>query len=356
MPPKPSRLQFSLRTLLLVFVVLASSLATFGTWGIVLFGLAVGLAIYLNQVASLWSATKLALAVLCLMCLIGLLLPMSPTPRAAIHRMQCSNNLKQIALALLNYEQANGCFPPAYVADKNGKPMHSWRVLILPYMEQNSLYKTYDFTEPWDGPNNRKLLAARPSGYACPGDPSASAPDAAQTSYVAVVGPNAAFPGAKSRRPWSDDFPGGISHTILVVETADSGIPWTEPRDLSLESLGAAGTGTSALTVSSMHGLGSGFFYIDERRSGATVAMADGGVRYLPPASLSIERQRKMLQLGAFREEEVDDSDAFYEGRIRPNWPNIAALAVWLLSVGALLTRAVRSRKPLCTPPPPPAG
>ena len=157
----------------------------------------------------------------------------------------CQNNLKQIALALLNYHQANGCFPPAYIADKNGKPMHSWRVLILPYMEMNALYNAYDFTEPWDGPKNKKLLATALQGYVCPSDPNAYAPGATQTSYVAVVGRNAAWAGEKSRKLGPVDFPGGASNTIMVVEVANSGIPWMEPRDLSLDAL-ASGRGQVA--------------------------------------------------------------------------------------------------------------
>jgi hypothetical protein len=353
LPPSPSRFQFSLRTLLLAFVVLGSSMATFGAWGILLFGLVLGLAIYLNQAESLGSAlTKVALAVfclMCLMCLIGLLLPAVETLREPTRREQCCNNLKQIGLALLNYEQANGCFPPAYIADKTGKPMHSWRVLILPYMECDSLYKAYDFNEPWNGPNNRKLLTERPFGYACPSDPGSS--NGAQTNYVAVVGPNAAWPGAKSGDSRSIGLGGGTSQTIMVVETSGSGIAWTEPRDLSLERLGAA----RAVTASSVHRPPEeGFFYAYDHRCGANVTTADGGVHYLPPANLSIERQRKLLQLGAFEHEEINFSDAAIDGRLGPNWPNIAALAVWLLSVGALLTRAVRSRKPRSGAPPEP--
>ena len=60
-------------------------------------------------------------------------------------------------MAVANYHETYGCFPPAYVADRDGKPMHSWRVLILPFLEQRELYNAYNFAEPWDGPNNRKL-------------------------------------------------------------------------------------------------------------------------------------------------------------------------------------------------------
>ena len=82
-PPPPPPFQFILRTLLLLFVVLGSSLAVFGAWGIVVFGLVVGLAIYLHQVESLWSMTQLALVVLCLLCLAGPLIPAVATSHVA---------------------------------------------------------------------------------------------------------------------------------------------------------------------------------------------------------------------------------------------------------------------------------
>src|SRR5262245_66359 len=92
----------------------------------------------------------------------ALLLPAVQQGREAARRSQCKNNLKQIALALLNYESRYGTFPPAYVADESGKPMHSWRVLILPDLDQQALYNDYNFSEPWDGPNNSRLLTRIP--------------------------------------------------------------------------------------------------------------------------------------------------------------------------------------------------
>ena len=121
-------------------------------------------------------------------------------PRHAGRRAACANNLHEIALALHQYHQANGCFPPAYIADKSGKPMHSWRILILPFLDRNDLYKAYDFSEPWNGPNNKKLLATRPNVFACPSDPSVGRGGATQTSYVAVVGSGAAWAGEKPRK------------------------------------------------------------------------------------------------------------------------------------------------------------
>jgi hypothetical protein len=253
----------------------------------------------------------------------------------------------QIALALQQYHEANGCFPPAYIAGKNGKPMHSWRVLIMPYFCAKNVYQGYDFTEPWDSTKNKTLLAEWHRVYACPSDPSAYAPGATQTSYVAVVGRNAAWPGEKSRKV-GPDFP--TSDTIMVIEVANSGIEWSEPRDLSLDELEAGGAKSPALTVSSNHGVREDFFFIYDHGCGANVVMAGGIVHYLPPSSLSTEHLRKILQVGGCKGETIGSGeDSCGEGR-RLNWPNIAALAVWLLSVGTLLYRAVRSRKAPRTP------
>ncbi len=358
-PPPPSPpFQFSLRTLLLLFVVLGSSLGVFGAWGVVVFGLVVGLAICIHIATSFPSRAELVVIIIVLLFLIALLLPTVQSGRDSGHHSACCNHLKQIALALHAYHQANGCFPPAYVADKNGKPMHSWRVLILPFLEEAPLYKTYNFNEPWDGPNNKKLLASRPRVYACPSDSDAYTPSAAQTSYVAVVGPNAAWAGAKSRSLRSADFGGQASHqTVMVVETADSGVAWTDPRDLSLDAIGTNGGKSSGLSVSSHHGRVKSFFFVYEHTAGANVAIVDGSVWWLPPDVLSREDLRNILQVGGCPFYDPDfESQLQNEGQRRPNWPNIAALAVWLLSVGTLLTCAVRSRKLRSVPATPPAS
>ncbi len=72
--------------------------------------------------------------------------------RSAAHRAQCTNNLKQIALAYHNVHSATNTFPPPAIADKDGKPLLSWRVAILPYVEQQELYNKFKLDEPWDSP------------------------------------------------------------------------------------------------------------------------------------------------------------------------------------------------------------
>jgi len=70
---------------------------------------------------------------------------------------QCKGKLKQLGLALFNYHEDYGSFPPAYIADTNGNPMHSWRLLLLPYMDEPELYSLYNFSQPWNAPGNSKL-------------------------------------------------------------------------------------------------------------------------------------------------------------------------------------------------------
>jgi len=159
--------------------------------------------------------------------------------RGAARRAQCSNHLKQIALAMVNYESTYRCFPPAYTTDENGKPMHSWRVLILPFLEQRALYDRYRLDEPWNSPHNRALADLMPRVYRCPSDTTGSP---YQTSYAVIVGPKAQ-PG-RSTTLFAGDQPAkyldatdGLSNTLMVVEAAGAGIHWMEPRDLELEDM-----------------------------------------------------------------------------------------------------------------------
>ncbi len=172
-------------------------------------------------------AGVLVVALVCGGILLALLLPAVQAAREAARRAQCVNNLRQINLALLNYESANGCFPPAYIPDENGKPKHSWRVLVLPYLEQQLLYDQYDMDEPWDSPNNLALASQMPPVFRCPSDPSA---DSSTTSYVMIVGPGCISDGSSVSRV--QDIQDGASNTILIVEAAGEGVRWSEPRDL----------------------------------------------------------------------------------------------------------------------------
>ena len=117
-----------------------------------------------------------------------------PIRQAALRR-QCADNEKQIGLALQNYHSRHETFPPAYSSGKDGKPLLSWRVLILPYVDQNDLYNEFHLDESWDSPHNRALIARMPATYRCPGQ-RADLSSEGKTRYLgrAVRGRSSAAP------------------------------------------------------------------------------------------------------------------------------------------------------------------
>jgi hypothetical protein len=122
--------------------------------------------------------------------LIALLLPAVQSAREAARRAQCTNNLKQVALAMHNYESSNNAFPAPAIVGKDGKPLLSWRVAILPYIEQVALYKKFHLDEPWDSPHNKGLIGEMPLTYVCP---SRRNPQPGTTTYRVFVGKGAFF-------------------------------------------------------------------------------------------------------------------------------------------------------------------
>jgi hypothetical protein len=165
--------------------------------------------------------------------LAALLLPAVGAAREAARRIQCSNNLRQFGLAMHNYHAQYDCFPPAYIADENGTPIHSWRVLLLPYLAESGLYEMYDFDEPWDGPNNSALAPLIANIYQCPSDPNSQ--NGTETNYVMIVGPGTISDGTGSTK--IADITDGTSNTIMLVEVTGSGINWMEPRDLNADEI-----------------------------------------------------------------------------------------------------------------------
>jgi hypothetical protein len=152
---------------------------------------------------------------------------------ARMHRDECAGRLHNISVALQNYADQNSVYPPAIIRDAQGRPLHSWRVLILPQLgkEYEKLHEEYRYDEPWDGPHNRELASRMPAAYRCPEDPGAL--DSC-TSYLGIVdgttGEFAAYPTNGSNAP-----PKKTPMTAyLVVESAESGVNWMEPKDITL--------------------------------------------------------------------------------------------------------------------------
>jgi hypothetical protein len=338
-------MQFRLRTIFLLFVVLWASLNVFGACcGCMIFVALAGWAICYNHRPT-WrpSANQIFFLVVFLVfaVLLAYVIAFPADGSARESPPRCYNNMKQIGCALHNYQQANHhSFPPAYITDKNGRPMHSWRVLILPYLpDGEAIYKQYDFNEPWDGPNNRKLLAMRPNVFACPHHSTATT----CTNYAAVVGDKAAWPGEKPQP--CGMFP--MSETVMLVEVADDRIAWTEPRDMELAD--AKKTDSASPTVAPCYRHEQ---YSDEGRlyyyhfPSTNVLLADGSTGLWPMNLVADPKYTDLFSVGGYNNMPIA---SWGECQLHICWFNCIRLAlnilVWLISTGLLILIALRSKK-----------
>jgi len=158
--------------------------------------------------------------------LIALILPAVSRNRPTARRSQCKNNLRQIALALQNYEADYHALPPAYTVDTDGKPLHSWRTLMLPYLDQNPLYLTIDLSKPWDDPANAEACGRELPIYYCP----SSTLPTGHTTYLASVASNGCLRLTEPRL--LSEITDGLSETLMVIEVPpEQSVPWMSPRD-----------------------------------------------------------------------------------------------------------------------------
>ena len=198
--------------------------------------------------------------------------------RSANHSV-CTGNLKQIGIALLNYHESYGSFPPAYITNKEGKPIHSWRILVAKILEPEK-FDNYRFQESWDSPHNLKVAEQVPNYFRCPN--SADEDSKGQTSYVAVVGEDTVFPFAEAVK--LEDVKDDKDTTILIVEAVETGIFWTEPRDLLISEM------SSQIQQDKKNGLSSNDFI------GPGMVSVNGLTKRIPP-SISGEQLKGMLTI-----------------------------------------------------------
>jgi hypothetical protein len=151
--------------------------------------------------------------------------------RGAAERTQSMNNLKQIGLSMHNYHDFSKSLPARANFDQTGKPLLSWRVHILPLIEQDELYRQFKLDEPWDSPHNKKLIARMPPLYA---SPLSKASKDGKTTYLALTGKGSMFDGDKGLR--LTDVTDGTSNTLMVVEANDTkAVYWTQPEDFPID-------------------------------------------------------------------------------------------------------------------------
>jgi prepilin-type processing-associated H-X9-DG protein len=189
----------------------------------------------------------------------------TPDIRAASNRMKSANNLKQILWAMDNYDGTYKQFPQT-IRDRDGRPLLSFRVAILPFVEEEDLYRRFHLGEPWDSPHNLSLIDPMPSVYRSPGD---QPPQPTWTFYRLVTGRDTAL-----ERPGTlDDLRGRLSGSVFVLEAGEA-VPWTKPEeweydpDQPLPAVGGIFNGPRWWRRSSPNG--------------TNVAFGDGHVKFLP--------------------------------------------------------------------------
>ena len=333
-------MQFTLSTIFLIFFMVAASLALFAPdaywfyaiWFDVLI-LCAAYGLYRGK-----NGFTIALYVFFFVIPVTDLLSMRISidrmlPRTAI----CTNNLKNIGLALQNYHNAYGHFPPANICDKNGKVLLSWRVAILPMLDNDRLYNALNKDEPWNSPHNIKVLSQFPMPeFQCPS--AARYVNDYSTNYMAVIGPGTAW---REDGPVKfSDLPDNGSHTVMLVEVVNSGVHWAEPRDLTVdEALEGLKTG-KGLRISTAHPYS------------VNILFADGAVQSFP-SKMPISLWKKILAGEVKELDNIEDKiDPYAEDMVNVStyaepskWPIILGAIVWLFSIVLLFRRAIKSRR-----------
>jgi hypothetical protein len=199
--------------------------------------------------------------------------------RERVLRTQSHNNLKMLALAVYNYHAVHGRYPPYAICGRDNRPLLSWRVKLLPFIEQTPLYRKFHLDEPWDSPHNKALLPLMPRVFEAPS--LVPKPESVETYYQVFVGPGAGF--SRDLRPIGrSQITDGTGRTLLIAE-AGRPVPWTKPEDLFVEPDGPLPPlggmfreGFHGCTFDSMVHFFDRKIYQDEASLRALIGIADG--------------------------------------------------------------------------------
>jgi type II secretory pathway pseudopilin PulG len=174
--------------------------------------------------------------------LVALLLPAVQAAREAARRNQSMSQMKQMILSMHEYADVKKSFPAHAICDAEGKPLLSWRVQVLPYLEQQALYNQFHLDEPWDSPNNKPLIARMPDVFKNPNLELGEG----KTNYLGVVGKECIFDGSNKGMKFQQ-ITDGTSKTVMLVEAnADRAVEWTKPDDFPYDAKNpAAGLGSA---------------------------------------------------------------------------------------------------------------
>lgn len=323
-------MKFRLATILWVFALFASAMATFGTfWGILISSLVVGFWILVFKVPRTTRIEWLVIIAV-LAAIIALMVPVSVGSLHFDRGSYCLNNLRNLALALHSYKERHNTFPAAISARSDDQAPHSWRVAILPYVEQELLFLQYDHNQEWNSAKNSAVTKQSIDLFHCISHTN----NPQGTSYFAVVGDQTAWPEDRGRS--LREFIDGTANTLLLIEAPWKNVPWAKPEDITFEeAVKLLSDPPSEKPLG--HTIDEGFFYKPSR--GINVAFVDAKVQLL---RLPISKEQAIALLTVDGGEKIDGAP---EGHVRNpelDYGRIYALCAFVL-LSLLPTLKLRS-------------
>jgi len=197
----------------------------------------------------------------------------------AVWKQECHHRLKGLTLALHHYHEKHGSFPPAYTVSENGQPLHSWRVLLLPHLDEQELYDKIRLDEPWDSEYNRQFQGVQIAWYQCPAScrhfqfftRNCHLLRMANCDYSVVIGEETIFPGSKAVR--REEITDGTANTILIVERTTP-VNWMNPNNEIQFDVACKGIDQHLFGIGSRHPF-----------DWTLVGFADGRIQSLPPTT-----------------------------------------------------------------------
>ncbi len=339
---------FRLTTLLYLFALLASSMAVLGPWGLLVGLIVFGL--WAHRFSPAWQPREFAKSVFVIVVLLGLagivLYPATISVRTPDVRNSSLINLKQITLAILNYHDSTGHYPPPYATDQSGQPLYSWRALILPYIEGNAFHSSFRYDQPWDSLHNAQFLRYELEEFQSPRYTypySEEVPDIAETHYFAIVGDGTIWD--PNQTVAASDVTDGLLNTMLLIEVQGTGIKWSEPRDFTLDEAIALLRGASDEEWIE-RGTFVSYRYDRPPQSYRCVAFADGRADSVYSGNNPDDLRAFLTRAGGEAQPELDESSApdsqQYLGPII-HWGRIWGLAFWI----AIILLPVYRRLPI---------